>query len=321
MKKTVVKGICQTLILMIALFLIGVQILQFLEVALNAYEAGNISQENLEALSIGTETDEPKDVSMNDWITRTLKENNRLAGFIYAGMFTLISLTLLTDHPAREEKKSSLRLINLTIAGLYLGCGIPFLITGYTEEAVMAMTILYTVILFAETGIRLRTEHKPRQVITRVLLLIMAVLNLIFLKVVPWFVLVLIALRAFRQILVISFSQIQLDVLRKIIRKTYAYQILFGMVLLMVAFSLLLTMLDPGFPDFFDALWFCFATVTTIGYGDVTAMTGMGRALSAILGVYGIVVVALITSIIVNFYNEMKAEGKDEQAESQEHSP
>ena len=31
-----------------------------------------------------------------------------------------------------------------------------------------------------------------------------------------------------------------------------------------------------------------------------------GRIISVILGAYGIVVVALITSIIVNFYGEMK---------------
>jgi hypothetical protein len=33
-----------------------------------------------------------------------------------------------------------------------------------------------------------------------------------------------------------------------------------------------------------------------------------GRIISVILGAYGIVVVALITSIIVNFYGEMKSD-------------
>jgi hypothetical protein len=37
-----------------------------------------------------------------------------------------------------------------------------------------------------------------------------------------------------------------------------------------------------------------------------------GRILSIILGMYGIVVVSLITSIIVNFYGEMKRENADE---------
>ena len=40
--------------------------------------------------------------------------------------------------------------------------------------------------------------------------------------------------------------------------------------------------------------------------GDFSAITLPGRAISVILGLYGIIVVALITSIIVNFYNETK---------------
>ena len=44
--------------------------------------------------------------------------------------------------------------------------------------------------------------------------------------------------------------------------------------------------------------------VTTIGFGDFAAVTPLGRILTVILGMYGIVVVAVITSIIVNFYNE-----------------
>ena len=57
-----------------------------------------------------------------------------------------------------------------------------------------------------------------------------------------------------------------------------------------------------------SALWYCFSIVTTIGFGDVTATTALGRVLSVMLGVYGLIVVALLTSIIVNFYNEVKDE-------------
>ena len=48
-------------------------------------------------------------------------------------------------------------------------------------------------------------------------------------------------------------------------------------------------------------------TITIVlGFGDIVATTLLGRILSVVLGIYGIVVVALITSIIVNFYNETK---------------
>ena len=42
------------------------------------------------------------------------------------------------------------------------------------------------------------------------------------------------------------------------------------------------------------------------GFGDLTAAGTVGRILSVILGVYGIIVVSLITSVIVNFYIEVR---------------
>lgn len=63
---------------------------------------------------------------------------------------------------------------------------------------------------------------------------------------------------------------------------------------------------EPKFENFGDALWYCFAVVTTIGFGDYAASTIIGRILTVILGLYGLVVVAIITSVVVNFYNEIK---------------
>ena len=110
----------------------------------------------------------------------------------------------------------------------------------------------------------------------------------------------------------IAFSRVDMATLKKIVKKTYAAEILFGIVLLIVAFSLVLPHLEEGIGTFGDAMWYCFAIVTTIGFGDYSATTTVGRILSVILGLYGIIVVALITSIIVNFYGEMKSEDDDD---------
>ena len=103
----------------------------------------------------------------------------------------------------------------------------------------------------------------------------------------------------------VVFARLNVDVLRKIIRRTYALEILLGL-LLMMSFAYILRFTEPSTPTFKDALWYCFAIVTTIGFGDVAATSLEGRIISVILGAYGIVVVALVTSIIVNFYGEMK---------------
>ena len=95
----------------------------------------------------------------------------------------------------------------------------------------------------------------------------------------------------------------------------YAAEIIFGLMLLIVSFSYVLEFTEETFTSFWDGLWYCFAVVTTIGFGDLTPTTEVGRLLSVILGLYGIVVVALITSIIVNFYGEMKKESAKQTVE------
>ena len=77
--------------------------------------------------------------------------------------------------------------------------------------------------------------------------------------------------------------------------------------MLIISFSYVLQYFDrETFHSFGDGLWYCFAVVTTIGFGDIAAGSLAGRILSVILGIYGIIVVSLITSIIINFYTEVK---------------
>ena len=314
MKKVAIKGICQTLVLLIALFLIAVQFLQFMNLAeaiLAANEAENVTQEQIDTISEVNQELAASD-TMQDLIIRELSDNLRLSGAIYAGMFILLVVSGIQSLFPWGTCSGRTRTWTLIHAAFYLACGIPFMIMGYTGGAVLIMNILYTIILVAENVTKLRKKHSPGRAVMRILLILLALANLLILGLVPYFVLVIIALRAVKQILIISFSQIRLDVLRKILRKTYASEILLGLILLIVSFSLLLSMLDPDIESFGDALWFCFATVTTIGYGDITTGNLLCRILAVILGIYGIVVVALITSIIVNFYNEMKTENAQE---------
>lgn len=52
------------------------------------------------------------------------------------------------------------------------------------------------------------------------------------------------------------------------------------------------------FPNIFATFWWAVATLTTIGYGDVYPITGMGRFLAAITAIFGIGLVAIPTGII-----------------------
>lgn len=193
---------------------------------------------------------------------------------------------------------------------LFAACAGVFLFTDSAITSILA-TVLHVIALIADHIFSVIRNHKVRNVIPRILF----ILVLLFIVVCAFvlggstallYLLLLMIPRIFYYIAQIVFSRIKMDALRKIVRKTYATEILFGMLLLMISFSIILPQLETGIPSFGDALWYSFAIVTTIGFGDYSAVTIPGRAISVVLGLYGIIVVALITSIIVNFYNETK---------------
>ena len=109
----------------------------------------------------------------------------------------------------------------------------------------------------------------------------------------------------------LAFKRMQMGVLLKVVRRTYAAEVIIGLITLIAAFSVALYYFEGIFKNVGDAAWYCFAVVTTIGFGDFAAVSIVGRILTVILGMYGIVVVAVITSIIVNFYNETKEMAAD----------
>lgn len=118
------------------------------------------------------------------------------------------------------------------------------------------------------------------------------------------------------EILAFAFVRIQLKGLIKIMRKTYSFEVLYGLLMLVISFSLYFTMTEQDIKTFGDGLWYSFAVITTIGFGDKVVFSPVSRVLSVILGCYGILVVAVITSIIVNFYNENK--DKDDKPDDKE---
>lgn len=116
----------------------------------------------------------------------------------------------------------------------------------------------------------------------------------------------------FVEVLAFAFSKIQLKGLLKIIRKTYVLEILYGLALLIISFSFYFMVMEDSISTFGDGLWYSFSVVTTIGFGDYIVKSTISRILTVILGIYGIIVVASITSVIVNFYNEVKTKDKDD---------
>ena len=229
--------------------------------------------------------------------------------------FALSLLFLMMAVTLKHEWKYNLFRYGIG-AALFTCCAVLFLISE-NGNVYRTTAILHMLGLAADHLFSIVKDHKVRYVTFRVLSVLLLGVGLAFDgKNALMVVLALTIPRIFYYIFRISFSQVKLDVLSRIIRKTYAAEILFGMLLLITAFSIVLPNFELNIATFGDALWYCFAIVTTIGFGDITAVTIPGRIISVILGLYGLIVVALITSIIVNFYSETKNAGDENPADS-----
>ena len=244
-----------------------------------------------------------------------------MLAFLLLAECVLLSVTTFLRATARRYRNQipQRRRLDFIFAGLYLACAVAIFI----QPTLPVMTITGVVFIASLIPDRVLSILRNRRwinialnavIILLVLFLIWEVwagdeAQLTFVVVVMLFT----ACRSLIRIMSVTFARLRLDLLRDIVQQTYAAEIIFGLLLLIASFSFVLRYTDRTAFDgqYTNALWYCFAVVTTIGFGDMTATSTVGRILTVILGVYGIIVVALITSIIVNFYGEMKKSGAD----------
>ena len=206
-------------------------------------------------------------------------------------------------HAFLIRADSKMDFIRDIIAGcLLLVCTILLIAKGNGPNVMTTVGKLYFTVILVEAFFSILQNHS----ITNIILNLLVVGALVALGPSVLVIVLIRIVHALRDIIRIAYSSMKLDIFWQVVRKTNAAEILFGMLLLIIAFSLVLPILEDDIPDFASALWYCFAIISTIGFGDVAAVSILGRAMSAILGLCGLVVVSVIMSIVVNFYNETK---------------
>ena len=226
-------------------------------------------------------------------------------------IFVFLSITRLVSFIKDRTKINLLRCIVLLV--IDVGLGITVLFANNNPYLFSLCGGLYCITIIVSRIFYLIQKHDLRSIIFNALIILIAVLmsiglfkpvqenNINDVIVVEC---LFIAIVSFIEVAVMAFAQLKVRVLLKIIVRTYSLEVIFGLLTMIVAFSLVFMVYEPSIESFGDGLWYSFAVVTTIGFGDYAAETVIGRILTVILGVYGLLVVAILTSIIVNFYNE-----------------
>ena len=96
-----------------------------------------------------------------------------------------------------------------------------------------------------------------------------------------------------------------LRLLRDAFKTAGADKIFSGYILWFFISAVPIWLWEPNINTYQDSLWFCFASATTIGYGDVSAVTLIGRIITVLLSIYSIGVVAIFTAVVASFFTDI----------------
>ena len=97
----------------------------------------------------------------------------------------------------------------------------------------------------------------------------------------------------------------KIRVLGIILKRTKADRILSGFLIFLFAAALIIQIVEPDINRYVDALWYCYAVISTAGFGDVVAVTFIGKVCSVLLTIYSMFVLAIVTGVVVNFYSQV----------------
>jgi voltage-gated potassium channel len=129
------------------------------------------------------------------------------------------------------------------------------------------------------------------------------------------------SLRAIRLLRILKFSHYSYalqDLGRAIFEERRAFIASFYVlgVVLVLASTLLHLVEHNAQPEYFgsipDAMWWGVITLTTVGYGDVSPVTPLGKLLGGLVAILGVCTVALLTGILASSFSVQMARRKRE---------
>lgn len=97
----------------------------------------------------------------------------------------------------------------------------------------------------------------------------------------------------------------KMKVLWRVMKQTRASEILLSYLVFVCVDAFFIFLIDPAIHSYGNALWYCCAVIFTAGFGDLVATVVLSKIATVILMIYSVIVVAIVTGVIVNFYSQL----------------
>ena len=70
------------------------------------------------------------------------------------------------------------------------------------------------------------------------------------------------------------------------------------LIICIITFGYIFYLAEPQIKTFGDGIWWALVTITTVGYGDITPLTTLGRLVAGTLMFVGLGLIATVTAIV-----------------------
>ncbi len=93
--------------------------------------------------------------------------------------------------------------------------------------------------------------------------------------------------------------------IKNIMKNTHTDRIVLGYLLFVFVSALLIMITEPKIDNYGDALWYCYAVISTAGFGDVVVTGVLPKIISVLFTIYSLFIIAIVTGVVVNYYNQL----------------
>ncbi len=88
-------------------------------------------------------------------------------------------------------------------------------------------------------------------------------------------------------------------------KRSSANKMIYSFIINFFIVAAVITALEPDIHNYGEGLWYTFVACSTIGFGDFTAVTFIGRILTVYIAINEILLVAILSGVVVSYYLEV----------------